>query len=372
MGKIKEILNIGSISNRSSSSHSADDLIRDRESSEVSRAKATKVKLIRLEDEVQISDYEERIKDAKNKTVATTGRQPITEEDIATAERLAEEKDPVKRALMTSIVASMRNPSKGGGGMDSSSSITPFLIAQMTSMQKDGKSTEDITATVVNTIKQVKEITRDDTKFDITALFREFREFAKPNNSNDNPILTKFMDKAIEKMGEAPRKSFIEEALTDPGKVEMLEKITGGQSIDKLNLLREMKNDDKKWTLLLKKMDEESKLKYLEIQSTAQRGRAIEKGLSTIIGAAAEALGEDSEVLGMESDMSDEVASDDQTPTPSKKGGKSDVQRVKCDDCNTVMVYVPGKSNDVITCSKCGSKYQMKEASDDSTKPEET
>jgi len=334
MGRIKEVIK------KSSESPELDDIIREIEKDEIRRAKLARLREYRLESESRVKELERKLKGEEGETPS------LSVSDVEAAKMISELPEDQRRKVLA-ILAAVRST----GRSEPSSTLVPLIIASM--MSNPSANKEETASIVVKTLESVSKLMKDTREevgrgkeFDIGSLLTgiaKLIETIKPRESQTSELEKKFIEAAIDYFTSPPR-SWIEDIISDPNKLEVLQRLFGKSDIETLKLLREMKKDDREFQMALKKLDIDTKLKLLGLREEARRREAITSGFKRIIKAATEALEEE----GGEESGEESVNIEGKRIPPN-------LIEVTCENCGETFKIPPDAKK--IACPKCGAVY---------------
>jgi hypothetical protein len=131
-----------------------------------------------------------------------------------------------------------------------------------------------------------------------------------------------------------------------------------GSKVDKevLEIQRQMENDRRKWDLLMRKYDEESKLRHAQILNEIRRNEMIQNGLKSVVAAFSQALAESGSQV-----VPTQPYTPPSQPIPTTQPSTSPAEPLsvfKCEKCGTDIRYVDLPTTRTVTCPSCGTVYQ--------------
>jgi len=337
MGRIKEVIK------RSSDSEDLDDVIRELEKEEIRRAKLARLREYRLESESRVRELEKKLKSGEEDNASQSS---II--DVEAAKMISELPEDQRRKVL-SVLTLVRS----AGRSEPSSMLVPLILSSM--MSNPSANKEETASIVVKTLETVSKLMKDareeagrGRELDVGSLLTgiaKLIETVKPKEAQMSELEKRFIEAAINYFTTPPR-SWIDDILSDPNKLEVLQRIFGKTDIETLKLMREMKKDDREFQMALKKLDIDTKLKLLGLREEARRREALSSGFKRIIRAATEALEEEVEGGGESKGESTKIEG---------KRMPSNLIEVTCEDCGETFKIPPDARK--IACPKCGAVY---------------
>jgi hypothetical protein len=308
-----------------------DKMIEEIEREELRRAKLARIREYRLESEKRVKELEKSLESM----YPSEGGTAVTPLEVEAAKAISSLPEDMQKKVL-SVLAII----KSSGRTESSATLLPLVLSSVMSNPK--ASTEDTASIVLKTIETMTNLMKREEKSDVKSLAEAMKSIietvmaTKKEEKPESKIVDKILEKAVDAML-TPSKSWIEDVLENPEKYEKLQRIFGRTDPELLKIIRDMKNDERQWMMMLKKLDLDTKLKLLQLQQEEMKRKAIEKGLKRVISAAAQAL---------------EESSLESTPMPE---GKKVITLI-CDECGSE-IKVPPDAKSVI-CPKCGASYK--------------
>ena len=309
-------------------------MLEEIEREELRRAKLARLREYRLESEKRVKELEKSLESIYPSEGSTAVVTPLEVEAAKAISSLPE--DMQKKVL--SVLAII----KSSGRTESSSTLLPLVLSSVMSNPK--ASTEDTASIVLKTIETMTNLMKKEEKSDVKSLVEAMKSIietvmaTKKEEKTESKIVDKILEKAVDAMIK-PSKSLIEEALENPEKYEKLQRIFGRTDPELLKIIKDMKNDERQWMMMIKKLDLDTKLKLLQLQQEEMKRKAIEKGLKRVISAAAQAL---------------EESASESAPMP--EGKKAEVITLICDECGSEIKLAPDAKS--VICPKCGASYK--------------
>ena len=331
-----------------------DRALKELEREELRRARLAKLREYRLESEKRVRDLEKELKSSSNENSSTSIA------DIEAAKMLAELPEEQRKKVLA-VYSALKSAGRG----ESASMLIPLTISSV--LSNPNASVDKTASVVLQTIEYVNRLIgeRRESGSNISELIKGVAELIreispKTGGGMDEDLkeaYKTFMRAAVDYYMNPPRpRTWLDEILEDPKKLEIVQRIFGGgkeKDTEYLKLLREMKRDEKEFQMMLKKLDLDTKLKLLQMRAEAEKRAAVERGFKRLIAAASEALGETGE-------EEEEVKGKAEREESVREGktGKPKIETIICDECGAEIKVAPDAK--VIVCPKCGAKYSKK------------
>ena len=203
-------------------------------------------------------------------------------------------------------------------------------------------------------------------KVDVAAIMKSVVETAKTlrdmGDKGDNELVVELAKRTLSQLDSPPR-SFIEDVMEDEKKQRLLERVFGSK-VDKevLEIQRQLENDRRKWDLLMRKYDEESKLRQAQVLNEIRRNEMIQNGLKSVVSAFSQALAEGGAQVTPTQPYTPPPAPNPSTqPTQTPNSSPAPLSMFKCEKCGTDIRYIDLPSTRTVTCPSCGTVYQRDE-----------
>jgi len=313
-----------------------DDLIKE----EKERLALAKIREYRLETEKRLRELESSMPSSHDGGES----EKITPEDIEVAKQLSQLPDEERNKVIAVLRAL-----KGSGGKGITADygvLIPLVLA--TTRTNPNASVSEITSAVKDLFEvMTKQLTGKNTSAvdPWVPVIEKIIDRALASKTSPSELpepVKKVLDRAID-LAFTPSKSWLESILEDEDKLALIQRLTGKseETVELLKLRKELLETSKRWEALIKTLDFDQKLKLLQLQSEAQRSRAIETAVRELLGALGEALTE---------------TPPPQTPQVQRQFQQVPIENVQCPQCK--YIFPVEVTVNRVVCPNCGAMLE--------------
>ena len=363
MGKIKEIF--GVVDDKEDSEEDdvdkeLKDELNDQIREELRRAKLAKIRTYRIKNEYRAKKLLKKLEEEEESypPAQKKGEPAVSVADVEVAKELSKLPEEEQRKVLTLVTMLKSAPSNPNA---QAALILPLLLGMGGFGQVKNTDQAEAFTKSLELAKSIVELTSGGReKVDVAAIMKSVVETAKTlrdmGDRGDNSLMVELAKRTLSQLDSPPR-SFIEDVMEDEKKQHLLERLFGSK-VDKevLEIQRQMENDRRKWDLLMRKYDEESKLRHAQILNEIRRNEMIQNGLKSVVAAFSQALAESgSQVVPTQS------YTPPSQPIPTTQPSTSPAEPLsvfKCEKCGTDIRYVDLPTTRTVTCPSCGTVYQ--------------
>jgi uncharacterized Rmd1/YagE family protein len=363
MGKIKEIF--GVVDDKEDSEEDdvdkeLKDELNDQIREELRRAKLAKIRTYRIKNEYRAKKLLKKLEEEEESypPAQKKGEPAVSVADVEVAKELSKLPEEEQRKVLTLVTMLKSAPSNPNA---QAALILPLLLGLGGFGQVKNTDQAEAFTKSLELAKSIVELTSGGReKVDVAAIMKSVVETAKTlrdmGDRGDNSLMVELAKRTLSQLDSPPR-SFIEEVMEDEKKQHLLERLFGSK-VDKevLEIQRQMENDRRKWDLLMRKYDEESKLRHAQILNEIRRNEMIQNGLKSVVAAFSQALAESgSQVVPTQpyTPPSQPIPTTQPPTSPSEP-----LSVFKCEKCGTDIRYVDLPTTRTVTCPSCGTVYQ--------------
>jgi len=363
MGKIKEIF--GVVDDKEDSEEDdvdkeLKDELNDQIREELRRAKLAKIRTYRIKNEYRAKKLLKKLEEEEESypPAQKKGEPAVSVADVEVAKELSKLPEEEQRKVLTLVTMLKSAPSNPNA---QAALILPLLLGMGGFGQVKNTDQAEAFTKSLELAKSIVELTSGGReKVDVAAIMKSVVETAKTlrdmGDRGDNSLMVELAKRTLSQLDSPPR-SFIEDVMEDEKKQHLLERLFGSK-VDKevLEIQRQMENDRRKWDLLMRKYDEESKLRHAQILNEIRRNEMIQNGLKSVVAAFSQALAESgSQVVPTQpyTPPSQPIPTTQQPTSPAEP-----LSVFKCEKCGTDIRYVDLPSTRTVTCPSCGTVYQ--------------
>ena len=370
MGKIKEIFGVVG----SKGDDVEDDVdkelkeeLNDQIREELRRAKLAKIKTYRIKNEYKAKKLLKKLEEEKDEETYSSqkkGEPAVSVADVEVAKELSKLPEEEQRKVLTLVTMLKSAPSNTNA---QAALILPLLLGMGGFGQVKNADQVDSFTKSLELAKSIVELTSGGKeKVDVAAIMKSVVETAKTlrdmGDKGDNELVVELAKRTLSQLDSPPR-SFIEDVMEDEKKQRLLERVFGSK-VDKevLEIQRQLENDRRKWDLLMRKYDEESKLRQAQVLNEIRRNEMIQNGLKSVVSAFSQALAEGgAQVTPTQPYTPPPAPSPSTQPTQTPNSSPAPLSVFKCEKCGTDIRYIDLPSTRTVTCPSCGTVYQRDE-----------
>jgi len=363
MGKIKEIF--GVVDDKEDSEEDdvdkeLKDELNDQIREELRRAKLAKIRTYRIKNEYRAKKLLKKLEEEEESypPAQKKGEPAVSVADVEVAKELSKLPEEEQRKVLTLVTMLKSAPSNPNA---QAALILPLLLGMGGFGQVKNTDQAEAFTKSLELAKSIVELTSGGReKVDVAAIMKSVVETAKTlrdmGDRGDNSLMVELAKRTLSQLDSPPR-SFIEDVMEDEKKQHLLERLFGSK-VDKevLEIQRQMENDRRKWDLLMRKYDEESKLRHAQILNEIRRNEMIQNGLKSVVAAFSQALAESGSQV-----VPTQPYTPPSQPIPTTQPSTSPAEPLsvfKCEKCGTDIRYVDLPTTRTVTCPSCGTVYQ--------------
>ena len=363
MGKIKEIF--GVVDDKEDSEEDdvdkeLKDELNDQIRDELRRAKLAKIRTYRIKNEYRAKKLLKKLEEEEESypPAQKKGEPAVSVADVEVAKELSKLPEEEQRKVLTLVTMLKSAPSNPNA---QAALILPLLLGMGGFGQVKNTDQAEAFTKSLELAKSIVELTSGGReKVDVAAIMKSVVETAKTlrdmGDRGDNSLMVELAKRTLSQLDSPPR-SFIEDVMEDEKKQHLLERLFGSK-VDKevLEIQRQMENDRRKWDLLMRKYDEESKLRHAQILNEIRRNEMIQNGLKSVVAAFSQALAESGSQV-----VPTQPYTPPSQPIPTTQPSTSPAEPLsvfKCEKCGTDIRYVDLPTTRTVTCPSCGTVYQ--------------
>jgi len=363
MGKIKEIF--GVVDDKEDSEEDdvdkeLKDELNDQIREELRRAKLAKIRTYRIKNEYRAKKLLKKLEEEEESypPAQKKGEPAVSVADVEVAKELSKLPEEEQRKVLTLVTMLKSAPSNPNA---QAALILPLLLGMGGFGQVKNTDQAEAFTKSLELAKSIVELTSGGReKVDVAAIMKSVVETAKTlrdmGDRGDNSLMVELAKRTLSQLDSPPR-SFIEDVMEDEKKQHLLERLFGSK-VDKevLEIQRQMENDRRKWDLLMRKYDEESKLRHAQILNEIRRNEMIQNGLKSVVAAFSQALAESGSQV-----VPTQPYTPPSQPVPTTQPSTSPAEPLsvfKCEKCGTDIRYVDLPTTRTVTCPSCGTVYQ--------------
>jgi hypothetical protein len=363
MGKIKEIF--GVVDDKEDSEEDdvdkeLKDELNDQIREELRRAKLAKIRTYRIKNEYRAKKLLKKLEEEEESypPAQKKGEPAVSVADVEVAKELSKLPEEEQRKVLTLVTMLKSAPSNPNA---QAALILPLLLGMGGFGQVKNTDQAEAFTKSLELAKNIVELTSGGReKVDVAAIMKSVVETAKTlrdmGDRGDNSLMVELAKRTLSQLDSPPR-SFIEDVMEDEKKQHLLERLFGSK-VDKevLEIQRQMENDRRKWDLLMRKYDEESKLRHAQILNEIRRNEMIQNGLKSVVAAFSQALAESGSQV-----VPTQPYTPPSQPIPTTQPSTSPAEPLsvfKCEKCGTDIRYVDLPTTRTVTCPSCGTVYQ--------------
>ena len=363
MGKIKEIF--GVVDDKEDSEEDdvdkeLKDELNDQIRDELRRAKLAKIRTYRIKNEYRAKKLLKKLEEEEESypPAQKKGEPAVSVADVEVAKELSKLPEEEQRKVLTLVTMLKSAPSNPNA---QAALILPLLLGMGGFGQVKNTDQAEAFTKSLELAKNIVELTSGGReKVDVAAIMKSVVETAKTlrdmGDRGDNSLMVELAKRTLSQLDSPPR-SFIEDVMEDEKKQHLLERLFGSK-VDKevLEIQRQMENDRRKWDLLMRKYDEESKLRHAQILNEIRRNEMIQNGLKSVVAAFSQALAESGSQV-----VPTQPYTPPSQPIPTTQPSTSPAEPLsvfKCEKCGTDIRYVDLPTTRTVTCPSCGTVYQ--------------
>jgi len=363
MGKIKEIF--GVVDDKEDSEEDdvdkeLKDELNDQIREELRRAKLAKIRTYRIKNEYRAKKLLKKLEEEEESypPAQKKGEPAVSVADVEVAKELSKLPEEEQRKVLTLVTMLKSAPSNPNA---QAALILPLLLGMGGFGQVKNTDQAEAFTKSLELAKSIVELTSGGKeKVDVAAIMKSVVETAKTlrdmGDRGDNSLMVELAKRTLSQLDSPPR-SFIEDVMEDEKKQHLLERLFGSK-VDKevLEIQRQMENDRRKWDLLMRKYDEESKLRHAQILNEIRRNEMIQNGLKSVVAAFSQALAESGSQV-----VPTQPYTPPSQPIPTTQPSTSPAEPLsvfKCEKCGTDIRYVDLPTTRTVTCPSCGTVYQ--------------
>ena len=363
MGKIKEIF--GVVDDKEDSEEDdvdkeLKDELNDQIREELRRAKLAKIRTYRIKNEYRAKKLLKKLEEEEESypPAQKKGEPAVSVADVEVAKELSKLPEEEQRKVLTLVTMLKSAPSNPNA---QAALILPLLLGMGGFGQVKNTDQAEAFTKSLELAKSIVELTSGGReKVDAAAIMKSVVETAKTlrdmGDRGDNSLMVELAKRTLSQLDSPPR-SFIEDVMEDEKKQHLLERLFGSK-VDKevLEIQRQMENDRRKWDLLMRKYDEESKLRHAQILNEIRRNEMIQNGLKSVVAAFSQALAESGSQV-----VPTQPYTPPSQPIPTTQPSTSPAEPLsvfKCEKCGTDIRYVDLPTTRTVTCPSCGTVYQ--------------
>ncbi len=363
MGKIKEIF--GVVDDKEDREEDdvdkeLKDELNDQIREELRRAKLAKIRTYRIKNEYRAKKLLKKLEEEEESypPAQKKGEPAVSVADVEVAKELSKLPEEEQRKVLTLVTMLKSAPSNPNA---QAALILPLLLGMGGFGQVKNTDQAEAFTKSLELAKSIVELTSGGReKVDVAAIMKSVVETAKTlrdmGDRGDNSLMVELAKRTLSQLDSPPR-SFIEDVMEDEKKQHLLERLFGSK-VDKevLEIQRQMENDRRKWDLLMRKYDEESKLRHAQILNEIRRNEMIQNGLKSVVAAFSQALAESGSQV-----VPTQPYTPPSQPIPTTQPSTSPAEPLsvfKCEKCGTDIRYVDLPTTRTVTCPSCGTVYQ--------------
>jgi len=363
MGKIKEIF--GVVDDKEDTEEDdvdkeLKDELNDQIREELRRAKLAKIRTYRIKNEYRAKKLLKKLEEEEESypPAQKKGEPAVSVADVEVAKELSKLPEEEQRKVLTLVTMLKSAPSNPNA---QAALILPLLLGMGGFGQVKNTDQAEAFTKSLELAKSIVELTSGGReKVDVAAIMKSVVETAKTlrdmGDRGDNSLMVELAKRTLSQLDSPPR-SFIEDVMEDEKKQHLLERLFGSK-VDKevLEIQRQMENDRRKWDLLMRKYDEESKLRHAQILNEIRRNEMIQNGLKSVVAAFSQALAESGSQV-----VPTQPYTPPSQPVPTTQPPTSPAEPLsvfKCEKCGTDIRYVDLPTTRTVTCPSCGTVYQ--------------
>ena len=363
MGKIKEIF--GVVDDKEDTEEDdvdkeLKDELNDQIREELRRAKLAKIRTYRIKNEYRAKKLLKKLEEEEESypPAQKKGEPAVSVADVEVAKELSKLPEEEQRKVLTLVTMLKSAPSNPNA---QAALILPLLLGMGGFGQVKNTDQAEAFTKSLELAKSIVELTSGGReKVDVAAIMKSVVETAKTlrdmGDRGDNSLMVELAKRTLSQLDSPPR-SFIEDVMEDEKKQHLLERLFGSK-VDKevLEIQRQMENDRRKWDLLMRKYDEESKLRHAQILNEIRRNEMIQNGLKSVVAAFSQALAESGSQV-----VPTQPYTPPSQPIPTTQPSTSPAEPLsvfKCEKCGTDIRYVDLPTTRTVTCPSCGTVYQ--------------
>ena len=363
MGKIKEIF--GVVDDKEDTEEDdvdkeLKDELNDQIREELRRAKLAKIRTYRIKNEYRAKKLLKKLEEEEESypPAQKKGEPAVSVADVEVAKELSKLPEEEQRKVLTLVTMLKSAPSNPNA---QAALILPLLLGMGGFGQVKNTDQAEAFTKSLELAKSIVELTSGGReKVDVAAIMKSVVETAKTlrdmGDRGDNSLMVELAKRTLSQLDSPPR-SFIEDVMEDEKKQHLLERLFGSK-VDKevLEIQRQMENDRRKWDVLMRKYDEESKLRHAQILNEIRRNEMIQNGLKSVVAAFSQALAESGSQV-----VPTQPYTPPSQPIPTTQPSTSPAEPLsvfKCEKCGTDIRYVDLPTTRTVTCPSCGTVYQ--------------